>query len=140
MHTTWLDAHVALQPLEIKKKIFENKLKILVGENQGIKDICTWKRKFKKQINKSALIQDDPILAYKYISKGNSQIRFKVNDFRPYQFKWSYCYFLVEKLKKIIVYLWISIDVTKPLKMLTIPKNIANTNEHFRKKIKYDYI
>ena len=87
LHTIWLDAHVALQPLELRKKILENKLKIIVGENQGIKDICTWKRKFKKQLNKSALIQYDPILAGKYISKGHSQIRFKVNDFRPYQFE-----------------------------------------------------
>ena len=87
LHSIWLDAHVALQPLELRKKILENKLKIIVGENQGIKDICTWKRKFKKQLNKSALIQYDPILAGKYISKGHSQIRFKVNDFRPYQFE-----------------------------------------------------
>ena len=87
LHSIWLDAHVALQPLELRKKILENKLKIIIGENQGIKDICNWKRKFKKQLNKSALIQYDPILAGKYISKGHSQIRFKVNDFRPYQFE-----------------------------------------------------
>ena len=86
IHTSWIDAHVALQPLELKKKIFENKLKVIIGENQGIKDICTWKRGLKKQLNKSALIQYDLDLADKYISKGESQIRFKVNDFRPYPF------------------------------------------------------
>ena len=87
MHSYWFDAHVELQPLELRKKILENKLKIIVGENQGIKDICTWKRNFKKQLNKTTLIQYDAELAYKYISKGESQIRFKVNDFRPYPFK-----------------------------------------------------
>ena len=86
LHSAWLDAHVTLQPLELRKKVLENKLKIIVGENQGIKDICTWKRNFRKQLNKSTLIQYDSELAYKYISKGESQIRFKVNDFRPYTF------------------------------------------------------
>lgn len=87
LHSSWLDAHVELQPLELRKKILENKLKIIVGENQGIKDICTWKRNYRKQLNKTTLIQYDSDLAYKYISKGESQIRFKVNDFRPYPFK-----------------------------------------------------
>ncbi len=87
LHSKWLDAHVELQPLELKKKLLENKLKVLVGENQGIEDICSWKRKKKKQITKNALLKFDPELANKYISIGESQIRFKVNDYRPYHFK-----------------------------------------------------
>ena len=70
-----------------QKKLLENKLKVLVGENQGIKDICSWKRKKKKQITKNALLKFDPELAKKYISIGEPQIRFKVNDYRPYHFK-----------------------------------------------------
>ena len=87
LHLSWLDAHVELQPFELKKKLLENKLKVLVGENQEIKDICSWKRKKKKQITKNALLKFDPELAKKYISIGESQIRFKVNDYRPYHFK-----------------------------------------------------
>ena len=87
LHSKWLDAHVELQPFELKKKYLENKLKVLVGENQGIKDICSWKRKKKKQITKNALLKFDPELAKKYISIGEPQIRFKVNDYRPYHFK-----------------------------------------------------
>ena len=87
LHSKWLDAHVELQPFELKKKLLENKLKVLVGENQGIKDICSWKRKKKKQITKNALLKFDPELANKYISIGKSQIRFKVNDYRPYHFE-----------------------------------------------------
>ena len=87
LHSKWLDAHVELQPFELKKKLLENKLKVLVGENQGIKDICSWKRKKKKQITKNALLKFDPELAKKYISIGEPQIRFKVNDYRPYHFK-----------------------------------------------------
>ena len=87
LHSRWLDAHVELQPFELKKKLLENKLKVLVGENQGIKDICSWKRKKKKQITKNALLKFDPELAKKYISLGEPQIRFKVNDYRPYHFK-----------------------------------------------------
>ena len=86
MHSRWLDAHVELQPFELKKKLLENKLKVLVGEYQGIKDICSWKREKKKQIKKNALLKFDSKLANKYISNGESQIRFKVNDFRPYHF------------------------------------------------------
>ena len=84
LHTNWLDAHVELQPLESKKRFLENKLKILVGENQGIKDICSWKRN--KQITKSALLKYDKGLSNKYISLGKSQIIFKVNAYRPYHF------------------------------------------------------
>ena len=40
----------------------------------------------KKQIKKNALLKFDSKLANKYISIGESQIRFKVNDFRPYNF------------------------------------------------------
>ena len=87
MHSKWLDAHVELQPFELKKKYLENKLKVLVGENQGIKDICSWKRKKKKQITKNALLKFDPDLANEYISIGESQIRFRVNDYRPYHFE-----------------------------------------------------
>ena len=87
LHSRWLDAHVELQPFELKKKLLENKLKVLVGERQGIKDICTWKRKKKKQITKNILFKFDPELANKYTSIGESQIRFKINDFRPYHFE-----------------------------------------------------
>ena len=87
IHSRWLDAHVELQPFELKKKLLENKLKVLVGENQGIKDICSWKRKKKKQITKNVLLKFDPELTNKYISIGESQIRFKVNDYRPYHFE-----------------------------------------------------
>ena len=87
LHSKWLDAHVELQPFELKKKLLENKLKVLVGEYQGIKDICSWKREKKKQIKKNALLKFDSKLANKYISIGESQIRFKVNDFRPYHFE-----------------------------------------------------
>ena len=86
LHKNWLDAHVALQPLELKRKFLENKLKIIVGENQSIKEICSWKRKKKKQINKSDLINYDYELAKKYITYGKPVIKFKVNDFRPYTF------------------------------------------------------
>ena len=41
----------------------------------------------KKQITKNALLKFDPDLAKKYISIGEPQIRFKVNDYRPYHFK-----------------------------------------------------
>ena len=86
LHSKWLDAHVELQPFELKKKLLENKLKVLVGEYQGIKDICSWKREKNKQIKKNTLLKFDSKLANKYISIGESQIRFKVNDFRPYHF------------------------------------------------------
>ena len=86
LHNFWLDSHVALQPLELKKKFYENKLKILVGENHGILGICSWKRKNKKQLNKKSLIEFNPDLAAKYISLGEPQLRFKINDYRPYHF------------------------------------------------------
>ncbi len=86
LHSRWLDAHVELQPCEFKKKLLENKLKVLVGERQGIKDICSWKRKKKKQITKNAVLKYDSSLASKYISLGEPQIRFIVNDYRPYYF------------------------------------------------------
>ena len=87
LHSRWLDAHVNLQPFEFKKKLLENKLKVLVGERQGIKDICSWKRKKKKQITKNSLLKYDSALASKYISLGEQQIRFIVNDYRPYYFE-----------------------------------------------------
>ncbi len=43
-------------------------------------------KKKKKQITKNILLKFDPELTNKYISIGESQIRFKVNDFRPYHF------------------------------------------------------
>ena len=44
-------------------------------------------KKKKKQITKNALLKFDPELAKIYISIGEPQIRFKVNDYRPYYFK-----------------------------------------------------
>ena len=44
-------------------------------------------KKKKKQITKNTLLKFDPDLANKYISIGESQIRFKVNDYRPYHFE-----------------------------------------------------
>ena len=87
LHTQWLDAHVKLQPFELKKKEFENKLKVMVGEKQGIKDICSWKRKKTKKITKSALLKYDSALASSYISLGEEQMRFRINDYRPYHFE-----------------------------------------------------
>tara|TARA_S200000501_G_C20513077_1_gene607851 strand:+ start:334 stop:528 length:195 start_codon:yes stop_codon:yes gene_type:complete len=52
LHSKWLDAHDELQPFELKKKYLENKLKVLVGENQRIKDICSWRRKKRNKLQK----------------------------------------------------------------------------------------
>ena len=86
LHKIWLDIHVALQPLEIKRKYLENKLKLLTGDNLGIKEVCTWKRRKIKQVKKSDLINFDSELANKYMKIGKPTIKFKVNDYRPYTF------------------------------------------------------
>jgi len=86
LHEEYLEAHVSLQPIEYKRKLFENKLKLLTAENQGIKKICTWKRRISKQLNKNDLLNYDPELTQKYITKKKSVIRFKINDYRPYPF------------------------------------------------------
>ena len=86
LHKIWLDVHVALQPLELERKYLENKLKLITGENLGIKEVCTWKRRKIKQVKKSDLISFDPELANKYMKIGKPTIKFKVNDYRPYTF------------------------------------------------------
>jgi len=43
--------------------------------------------KEKKQITKNTLFKFDPELANKYTLIGESQIRFKINDYRPYHFE-----------------------------------------------------
>ena len=82
----YLEAHAELQPIEYKKKLFENKLKLLTGENQGIQKICSWKRRITKNLSKIDLLNYDSELTQKYITKKKSVIRFKVNDYRPYPF------------------------------------------------------
>ena len=89
MHQEYLEAHALLQPIEYKKKVFENKLKLLTGENQGIQKICTWKRRITKNLGKNDLLNYDSELTQKYITKRKSVIRFKVNDYRPYHFEFS---------------------------------------------------
>ena len=49
------DAHAEMQPYEFKKKFYENKLKLIIGEKLGIKNICSWKRKLSKKISKTDL-------------------------------------------------------------------------------------
>jgi len=86
LHKEYLEAHALLQPVEYKKKLFENKLKLLTGENQGIQKICSWKRRITKNLSKIDLLNYDSTLTKKYITKKKSVIRFKVNDYRPYPF------------------------------------------------------
>ena len=86
LHQEYLEAHALLQPIEYKKKLFENKLKLLTGENQGIQKICSWKRRIIKNLSKIDLLNYDFELTQKYITKKKSVIRFKVNDYRPYPF------------------------------------------------------
>ena len=86
LHQEYLEAHALLQPIEYKKKLFENKLKLLTGENQGIQKICSWKRRIIKNLSKIDLLNYDFELTQKYITKKKSAIRFKVNDYRPYPF------------------------------------------------------
>ena len=86
LHKEWIDAHVEIQPYEFKKKFYENKLKLIIGEKLGIKNICSWKRKLSKKISKTDLKNYDQKLASKYIKLGEPIVRFKINDFRPYPF------------------------------------------------------
>ena len=86
LHQEYLEAHALLQPIEYKKKLFENKLKLLTGENQGIQKICSWKRRITKNLSKIDLLNYDSELTQKYITKKKSVIRFKVYDYRPYPF------------------------------------------------------
>ena len=86
LHQEYLEAHALLQPIEYKKKLFENKLKLITGENQGIQKICSWKRRINKNLSKIALLNYDSELTQKYITKKKSVIRFKINDYRPYPF------------------------------------------------------
>ena len=86
LHKEWIDAHVEMQPYEFKKKFFENKLRLMIGEKMRIKNICSWQRKFSKKISKLDLKNYDPKLASKYIKLGEPIVRFKINDFRPYPF------------------------------------------------------
>ena len=86
LHQEYLEAHALLQPVEYKKKLFENKLKLLTGENQGIQKICSWKRRITKNLSKIDLLNYDSALTQKYITKKKSVIRFKFNDYRPYPF------------------------------------------------------
>jgi len=86
LHKEWIDAHVEMQPYEFKKKFYENKLKLIIGEKLGIKNICSWKRKLSKKISKTDLKNYDQKLASKYIKLGEPIVRFKINDFRPYPF------------------------------------------------------
>ena len=86
LHQEYLEAHALLQPIEYKKKLFENKLKLITGENQGIQKICSWKRRINKNLSKIDLLNYDSELTQKYITKKKSVIRFKVYDYRPYPF------------------------------------------------------
>ena len=87
LHSIWLENYVLLQPLELRRKILEKKLKVLTGEGSGIKDICNWSRKYTKKFTKSDLENYDFELAKKFLKPGKETIKFKVNNFRPYRFE-----------------------------------------------------
>ncbi len=87
LHSMWLENHVLLQPLELKRKTLEKKLKVLTGINSGLKDICNWSRKYTKKFTKSDLENYDFELAKKFLKPGKETIKFKVNNFRPYRFE-----------------------------------------------------
>ena len=84
LHKEWIDAHVEMQPYEFKKNFYENKLKLIIGEKMGIKNICSWKIKLSKKISKTDLKNYNQQLASKYIKFEEPIVRFKINDFRPY--------------------------------------------------------
>ena len=86
LHLDWLKNHAKVQPLELKKKMLEKKLKVITGENSGIKGICSWNRKIEKKFTKSDVENYDLELSKKFIITGKEKINFKINNFRPYKF------------------------------------------------------
>lgn len=86
LHSDWLKNHAKIQPLELKKKMLEKKLKVITGENSGIEGICSWNRKIEKKFTKSDVEKYDLELSKKFIITGKEKINFKINNFRPYKF------------------------------------------------------
>ena len=86
LHHQWLSILVTKQPLEIKKENLITELKILCGENRGIKDICSWSRKKSKKLSKSDLKDLKKDFLEKYLETTKDSFSFAVNPFRPYTF------------------------------------------------------
>ena len=86
LHHQWLSIHVIKQPLETKRDDLISNLKLICGENYGIKDICSWSRKKIKKVSKSDLKEFDNNLIENYIHKSQDGFTFAVNPFRPYKF------------------------------------------------------
>ena len=87
LHREWLTLHSQQQPLDLKKENLINRLKILCGENSGIKNICSWKRSSIKKIKKTDLLDLDKDFVNKYLVKVNSSCSTVVNTFRAYKFR-----------------------------------------------------
>ena len=86
LHAQWLYDHSCLQPLSLKKKYLENKLKIFTGENSSIDGICNWSRKPSLKFTKTDVENYDKELANSYLTIGEPTLKFRVNIFRPYNF------------------------------------------------------
>ena len=87
LHREWLSSISHQQPLDLKKENLINRLKILCGEDSGIKNICSWKRSSIKKIKKTDLIDLDKDFVNKYLVKVNSSCSTVVNTFRAYKFR-----------------------------------------------------
>ena len=86
LHHQWLSIIVTKQPLEIRKDNLITQLKILCGDNKGIKDICSWSRKNSKKLSKSDLRDFKQNFLENYLETTKDSFSFVVNPFRPYKF------------------------------------------------------
>jgi FtsZ-binding cell division protein ZapB len=69
---------LSIKDLKEEQEKLENKLKLIIGKNEGIKDIATWKTQSRETFNKEQYIEEHPEEYLKYIEvKSSRNLRLK---------------------------------------------------------------
>ena len=66
--------NLKIKDFKEKQEELENKLRLIIGENEGIKDIATWKTQSREQFDKKRYEEEHPEEYLKYIEVKSSRV------------------------------------------------------------------
>lgn len=69
-----LNINFKIKDLKEEQEKLENKLRLIIGENQGIKDIATWKTQTREQFDKKRYEEEHPEEYLEYIEVKSSRV------------------------------------------------------------------
>ena len=69
-----ININLKIKDLKEEQEKFENKLRLIIGKNEGIKNIATWKTQSREQFNKKRYEEEHPEEYLEYIELKSSRV------------------------------------------------------------------